>query len=968
LQFDQLQQGQVGARLKSLDRYRDPSGLQTLGLDSMNWIADELQREAPALAKVLRHPADSSQPPLMVAVFTFFFRREIETNQELFQGLTNDQLRQMQETLRYEFTSLEAFLRHFSGKMELILETMQEHLKEIKKGVADANEKLDELLRRSEKLGISVSTPAEELWLKQAKAFGKKYPHLVGPDFFERLTQVELSAGYFAEAVESQVAVAEIAHSLGDRRREAEALFKQFRAACEPPGQFDVAFTALRNAIELDPQYEPFPQERYQTVRILGAGAFGTVFLVQDLDDLDDQNQPIAKAIKTFYDDLGRPYEEFSLEARLLKSLQHDQIIGVRECTRHRIRVGSGTLHRPFLVLEYFDSISLEKLLQQSGGKLPVAEALNIARQVAMGVHAAHGKKILHRDLKPGNILVRKITLDDGRTAWEVKVIDFGLAMQMGQRQTMRPVSTGPAKSLKQRAVVGTMKYAPPEQKGDPLITDPVGTYSDIYSFGKTTIEMLTGHPDGSDELEEEALGLTQELQKLLRSCVAAKVQRRPGNFDSLLKLLADYDTDPEPTPLDEVMQTWLDEWFATSALLDWVQAKPNLTWNERDWYLLTEQIEKQMSAKLGVRVTLSEAHCQQISDRLASICDRLRLEARRQQVRLEEERKVAAERAVQAAAEKARQDAADKAKLEAEEQARKQATEQARLQAEAKRLESLRELLDCTSAKGADDKTVLRHQKNWSEVLSVPVDYKLDLGGGVQMEFVLVPPGIFMMGGDQDDDEKPIHRVTLSKPFYIGKYAVTQQEYQKLIGKNPSHFSTEPQWQRHPVEQVNWHEAMEFAAKVQAKIKLNGFSKVTLPTEAQWEYACRAGTRTHYHFGDLLNGDKANCNGNYPFGPETKGNYLEKTTPVGGYAGNVLRLFDMHGNVLEWCLDGWDEKAYKAEGRIDPYVDYSNNSRRVLRGGSWGSYSRSCRSAFRGNSAPDYRVSCYGFRLALLP
>lgn len=291
-------------------------------------------------------------------------------------------------------------------------------------------------------------------------------------------------------------------------------------------------------------------------------------------------------------------------------------------------------------------------------------------------------------------------------------------------------------------------------------------------------------------------------------------------------------------------------------------------------------------------------------------------------------------------------------------------------VEAERKRGEWFEQPLDCTGPNGADEATVQRVQRNWSEALGLPVAMSVDLGEDVKMEFVLIPPGKFWMGSPdseemRDSNEGPLHVVTLTKPFYLGKYQVTQQEYLQLIGTNPSHFAKVARWRRHPVETVNWHAAAKFCELLTPRLMLCGLSRATLPTEAQWEYACRAGTRTPFHFGGVLNGDKANCDGRYPYGTTKKGKYLKMTCPVGVYTGNAFGLFDLHGNVWEWLLDAWEEKAYQAEGRIDPFVS-NPDARHCLRGGSWRIKPWLCRSAGRYGFDASYDFYLYGFRVLL--
>jgi len=225
-------------------------------------------------------------------------------------------------------------------------------------------------------------------------------------------------------------------------------------------------------------------------------------------------------------------------------------------------------------------------------------------------------------------------------------------------------------------------------------------------------------------------------------------------------------------------------------------------------------------------------------------------------------------------------------------------------------------------------------------------------LPGGATMEMVWCPPGTFAMGSPASeegrDSDETQHQVTLSKGFWMAKYEVTQKQWKSVMGNNPSKWKGDDL----PVENVSWNECVEFCRKAG-----NGLQ---LPTEAQWEYACRAGSTTEYFWGEALNGDRANCDGNYPYGTTTKGPYKAKTTRVGSYAPNAWGLYDMHGNVWEWCAD-W-KGAYPTGAVTDPQGPDSG-SYRVGRGGSWLDYARSCRSAFRIIISPGSRGDGLGFR-----
>jgi formylglycine-generating enzyme required for sulfatase activity len=230
-------------------------------------------------------------------------------------------------------------------------------------------------------------------------------------------------------------------------------------------------------------------------------------------------------------------------------------------------------------------------------------------------------------------------------------------------------------------------------------------------------------------------------------------------------------------------------------------------------------------------------------------------------------------------------------------------------------------------------------------------------------MEFVRIPRGSFLMGapeGEKDAafDETPQHRVEITSDFYLGKYAVTQAEYRGVTGQSRSHFKGD----RLPVESLSWDEAVKFCELLSSRTQ----RKVELPSEAMWEYACRSGTTTPFHFGSKLNGDLANCDGDYPYGTDVKGAYKNATVAVGSYLPNPWGLYDMHGNVWEWCQDYYGPYD-KVDGAADPVrLIKQSNECRVLRGGSWSSLARYCRAAYRRWSSPDSRNHNLGFRVCL--
>jgi formylglycine-generating enzyme required for sulfatase activity len=229
---------------------------------------------------------------------------------------------------------------------------------------------------------------------------------------------------------------------------------------------------------------------------------------------------------------------------------------------------------------------------------------------------------------------------------------------------------------------------------------------------------------------------------------------------------------------------------------------------------------------------------------------------------------------------------------------------------------------------------------------------HRFDLGGGVTLEMVRIPAGSFMMGDEKGDaDERPVHKVTIGKPFYLGKFEVTQEQWEAVMGGNPSHFKGK----QNPVDRVSWEAAQEFIKKLNEKFAASG-TTFSLPTEAQWEYACRAGGSTRYGFGNA-EGDLAE----YGWLADNAGG---TTHPVGEKKPNAWGLYDMHGNVWEWCADWYDGKYYSQSSATDP-TGPTVVSSRVLRGGSWGDPAPYCRSASRFCLPPWFCVYCYGLRVA---
>lgn len=287
-------------------------------------------------------------------------------------------------------------------------------------------------------------------------------------------------------------------------------------------------------------------------------------------------------------------------------------------------------------------------------------------------------------------------------------------------------------------------------------------------------------------------------------------------------------------------------------------------------------------------------------------------------------------------------------------------------------------------------------HQTAWAKHLSTDVETTNSVG----MKLRLIPQGEFLMGSPMDErghGPETQHRVQLTRSFYLAAHEVTQEQYQKVMGENPSSYSptgrnrnkvADLDTTKFPVDEVSWFDAVDFCNKLSEKEDLSqyylregdavtilGGNGYRLPTEAEWEYACRAGTTTPFHFGSQCNGTRANVDGTWPYSGKRakvgsiwpyeiteKGPYLERPTTVGSYPSNAFGLYDMHGNQWEWCQDWYAE--YGDESVSDP-TGPLHGKWRVVRGGSFYGPTHGKRSASRSNTLPDKRSASLSFRPA---
>lgn len=809
-----------------LSRYADPTGLARDAEQAVGGTADAVESDAPHLARVLRH-APAGGPPLLAAAFVFFFRREVETDDELARGLTFDALRRLS-------AAHDRGLDLLSDRTAGVLDQLDALFDAIGVGFAAADAKLDDIRAKLDKLladrdvtrntaeplRVSVTTEKELAQLRRWRDDLRKLPpELLDATDWAKLGDALTAGRLLGEAREAHAEAEASARAAADRAAEAEAAYKGYRVACEQE-DWAAALPALVRATELDPaRFAPFPLNRYEPVRVLGAGGFGTVVLCRER--LKRNREVAVKAV--FAADLGRDLDELFGEAHTVSGLDDPAIIKVLHW-----EFADPAETRPYLVMEYFPGPSLAAHLKQHG-PLPVADFVPVARNVAAAMAAAHGAGVIHRDLKPANVLLRH----DPVRGWDVRVIDFGLAVRLAVIQASASTLI-PNRTRRDQSFAGTLEYASPEQKG--LVAAAVGPQSDVYSFGKTMLEALLGTTEPTTRTWKSVPEVYRDaLQGLLEPCVEKSPADRHPGFAPIVARLATLDAGER----------------ATHERLEWAQA------------------EQQRRA----------------TEQLA-----------------EEERK----------------------KREAEEE-----------------------------AKATDPLHPARPRRAGDKV-------ELDLPGDVKLAFAWCPPGTFRMGSEHPEgypDEKPVHRVTLTRGFYMGTHPITQAMWKAVMGAEPSQFKGP----NRPAENMSWDDCQAFCTAVMAH--LGSRVTVRLPSEAEWEYACRAGTTAEFHFGDVIRTDLANYNGTSSWNGSPTGKYLAETTDVGSFPANPWGLFDTHGNVWEWCEDWYG--PYPVEDQTDPVRrEKHSHNRRVMRGGCWNSSPVHCRAAHRYWFAPGHRSGLVGCRV----
>ena len=644
---------------------------------------------------------------------------------------------------------------------------------------------------------------------------------------------------------------------------------------------------------------------KYQILEKIGAGGMGQVY--KAFHSGTERLVAIKMILKKGKID-PEVVKRFEREVKAAAKLVHSNIITVFDADQADGRI--------FMVMEYIKGDDLGGILRKKG-QLSVSEAVDYILQAARGLKYAHDQGVIHRDIKPGNILVD--------LSGNVKIVDMGLA-KVESKEDDESISmlTAPA------AIMGTVDFMSPEQG---FSSKNVDARADIYSLGATLFFLLTqkvmfpgysafekllAHRESPiPSLSNFRVDITPDLEIAFMKMVAKKVEDRYASMAEVVSTLSRLQTEiGENSVATEILATNCFEVPSSLELIDIQSVLTNLGKegnNETDKHVggktlayISGMLKKTYTSKV-LAVTGIIVLVLLVLMLLMKPGTNVKEEVKAQ--------------------------IAELAKLKLEEEAKAKQMEMVKLKQEEEAKVKQMELVKSKAGK--------------EEVADI-----VKVAASIEKDLVLIPVGKFMMGSPESEkgrrDNETQHEVTLTKPFYMGKYEVTQEQWESVMGNNLS----SNKGAKLPVTDVSWNDCQDFIKKLNASTK-GGYR---LPTEAEWEYACRAGKTTAYAVGASLTNIDANIEG----GP------AGSIKAVGGYNPNAFGLYDMHGNVWEWCNDDW-KADYPAGSATDPKGP-ATGTHRVLRGGSFIDFASLARSSDRLNNSPTDRFLNGGFRLVRTP
>lgn len=728
-----------------------------------------------------------------------------------------------------------------------------------------------------------------------------------------------------------------------------------------PPGGPAAPITIPRQGTELGLMsgQEIGPHNRrYRLERLLGMGGMGQVWQATDLATHAELGHSAVVALKILPPQLTQSPAHAKLlieEATQARRLAHDNIVRVYEWAQ------DPATSSYFIIMECLEGQDLDAWLAEHGKATP-AQVEQMLRPVAEALQYAWDKhRLVHRDIKPGNVFLT--------AAGEIKLLDFGIASRARSTGTDLGLATPNAGTAGYRAPeAGTSQAAPRPQV-------------DVYAVAVMIYQLLEGRMpfDQPTVLLEppkpEALNAQQ--WEVLKRGFANRAGERPESVTGLLDELrgaaepsADEAARREAARKAERAATEQQEREARAAR-DARSRADAIARAEEEEQRRRKEVE--LAARLKAEA-LAAAQEKARQDQLRREQEKQRklqmeLEARERKERLRQQliarRDADALKARQAEEEHQRKLAQFKAEAAYRAEQERHRKEQA-----ARKAAELAALLPSASSPVADAEGVLR-------------DRFAD-GSGVGPDLVLIPTGRFQMGSNEHehkiavkagaqkawvDRELPAHWVGIEQSFALGRYPVTVGEWRAFARDTGWQSKLDVDWQQpgfaqddqHPVVCVSWHDAQLYLQWLSEKTG----QEYRLPSESEWEYACRAGSHTAFSFGDDITPEHANYDGHFTYNDGPKGNSLGGTTRVGSYQPNPWGLFDMHGNVWEWTQDTVHDNYLGAPADGSAWVQGGDQARRILRGGAWLYQPRYLRSALRNGYSALLANDVVGFRVA---
>jgi len=697
---------------------------------------------------------------------------------------------------------------------------------------------------------------------------------------------------------------------------------------------------------------------RYRLERLIGMGGMGQVWQATDLATHAELGHSAVVALKILPPQLTQSPAHAKLlieEATQARRLAHDNIVRVYEWAQ------DPATSSYFIIMECLEGQDLDAWLAEHGTATP-AQVEQMLRPVAEALQYAWDKhRLVHRDLKPGNVFLTK--------AGEIKLLDFGIASRARSTGTDLGLATPNA---------GTAGYRAPEAGTSQGTPRP---QVDVYAVAVMIYQLLEGRLpfDQHTALLEPAkpAALNAQQWEVLKRGFANRAGERPESVAELLDALKQA---AEPSAEEAAQREAARKAERAAAAQQEREARAAREQRARSDAIARAEEEEQKRQK---EVELA---ARRKAEALAAAQEK----ARQDQLRREQEkqRKAQAEQEAKERKERlrqqliARRDAdALKARQAEEEYQRKMAQlkaeaayraeqERHRKEQAARKAAELAALLPTASSPVADAEGVLR-------------DRFAD-GSGVGPDLVLIPTGRFQMGSSEHehkiavkagaqktwlDRELPAHWVGIEQSFALGRYPVTVGEWRAFVKATGWQSKMDVDWQqpgfaqdeRHPVVCVSWHDAQLYLQWLSEKTG----QEYRLPSEAEWEYACRAGSHTAFSFGDEITPEHANYDGHFTYNDGPKGSSHGGTTRVGSYQPNPWGLFDMHGNVWEWTQDTVHDNYLGAPIDGSAWEQGGDKARRILRGGAWLYQPRYLRSALRNGYSALLANDVVGFRVA---